>query len=198
MSETWVINENATPFGNIMNEIGYNISFISNEQHFIQIGGNGISLAYNEQIIQSNPVTSGTIITYIKIPPTGDAGIDQAYRTINFENPPTGVAWIDQAYRTVTFETAPTGDLLTWLQANAVKQVSSSKRVLKVNNKILSKAGSGFIGRFITKNQSGEIIHNYEIFPGTQSWEYPVQDGGNLTMTQVFSASQSGSNLTIE
>ena len=30
--------------------------------------------------------------------------------------------WTDQAYRTVTFETAPTGDLLTWLQANAIKQ----------------------------------------------------------------------------
>lgn len=30
--------------------------------------------------------------------------------------------WINQAYRTITFNEAPTGDLLTWLQANAVKQ----------------------------------------------------------------------------
>lgn len=30
--------------------------------------------------------------------------------------------WVDYAYRTITFETAPTGDLLTWLQANGVKQ----------------------------------------------------------------------------
>lgn len=30
--------------------------------------------------------------------------------------------WANQAYRTVTFETPPTGELLTWLQANAVKQ----------------------------------------------------------------------------
>ncbi len=30
--------------------------------------------------------------------------------------------WIQEAYRTVTFETAPSGDLLTWLQANGVKQ----------------------------------------------------------------------------
>lgn len=35
-----------------------------------------------------------------------------------------GSDWTDQAYRTVTFPTAPTGDLLTWLQANAVKQVT--------------------------------------------------------------------------
>lgn len=30
--------------------------------------------------------------------------------------------WSNQAYRTITFATPPTGDLLTWLQANAVKQ----------------------------------------------------------------------------
>jgi hypothetical protein len=30
--------------------------------------------------------------------------------------------WINSAYRTVTFLDPPTGDLLTWLQANAVKQ----------------------------------------------------------------------------
>ena len=36
-----------------------------------------------------------------------------------------GVAWdtwTDQAYRTVTFSEPPTGELLTWLQANGVKQ----------------------------------------------------------------------------
>jgi len=32
--------------------------------------------------------------------------------------------WTNQAYRTVTFETAPTGRLLTWLEANAVKQTA--------------------------------------------------------------------------
>lgn len=35
-------------------------------------------------------------------------------------NPMDG--WINQAYRTITFEEEPTGDLLTWLQANAVQQ----------------------------------------------------------------------------
>lgn len=30
--------------------------------------------------------------------------------------------WISEAYRTITFSTAPAGDLLTWLQANGVKQ----------------------------------------------------------------------------
>lgn len=30
--------------------------------------------------------------------------------------------WTNTAYRTITFATPPTGDLLTWLQANGVKQ----------------------------------------------------------------------------
>lgn len=32
------------------------------------------------------------------------------------------MGWLPTEYFTVTFETAPTGELLTWLQANAVKQ----------------------------------------------------------------------------
>lgn len=38
--------------------------------------------------------------------------------------------WVDEAYRTVIFATAPSGSLLTWLQANAVKQ--ATKAVNKV------------------------------------------------------------------
>ena len=33
--------------------------------------------------------------------------------------------WKNDAYRTLVFDTAPTGDLLTWLQANGVKQGGS-------------------------------------------------------------------------
>ena len=33
-----------------------------------------------------------------------------------------GSGWIDQAYRKLTFDAPPTGALLTWLQANGVKQ----------------------------------------------------------------------------
>lgn len=33
-----------------------------------------------------------------------------------------GAGWINQAYRKLTFDTPPTGALLTWLQANGVKQ----------------------------------------------------------------------------
>lgn len=35
------------------------------------------------------------------------------------------VGWLDQAYRKLIFDTPPTGDLLTWLQANGVKQTAN-------------------------------------------------------------------------
>lgn len=35
-------------------------------------------------------------------------------------------AWTSQAYRKLTFDAPPTGDLLTWLQANGVKQANNT------------------------------------------------------------------------
>ena len=35
-------------------------------------------------------------------------------------------AWTDPGFRKITFSTPPTGDLLTWLEANAVKQASDT------------------------------------------------------------------------
>lgn len=48
-------------------------------------------------------------------------------------------AWTSQAYRKLTFDAPPTGDLLTWLQANGVKQandtaVQPSKDVSIISN----------------------------------------------------------------
>ena len=39
---------------------------------------------------------------------------------------PGYVTYIDKAYRKITFSIPPTGDLLTWLEANAVKQASDT------------------------------------------------------------------------
>lgn len=49
------------------------------------------------------------------------------------------VGWLDPAYRKLIFGTSPTGDLLTWLQANGVKQTANlamqpSKSVSVTNN----------------------------------------------------------------
>lgn len=51
---------------------------------------------------------------------------DQKTQTLRYDGTvvynAAAAQWVDEAYRTVTFATAPSGDLLTWLQANAVKQ----------------------------------------------------------------------------
>ena len=44
------------------------------------------------------------------------------YKAPSYQQVYVSGTWNNQAYRTVIFETAPTGDLLTWLEANAVKQ----------------------------------------------------------------------------
>ena len=54
-----------------------------------------------------------------------------------------GSGWINQAYRKLTFDTPPTGALLTWLQANGVKQpddtaVQDTKAVTITSNGTVS------------------------------------------------------------
>lgn len=93
--ETWVINE--TPDVGFRTYIAETINFISNNVQFKELTIEGFQAMPDYNI---------------------------RYYTDNWNY--TGVydmeSWTDQAYRTVTFETAPTGVLLTWLQANAVKQ----------------------------------------------------------------------------
>ena len=90
--ETWVINDNAA--GELVTT---QISFTSNGQKFTSIGavydGSVFSLQYgNNEIAVFTPGASG------------------------------GYEFYNEAYRKLTFDTPPTGALLTWLQANAVKQ----------------------------------------------------------------------------
>ena len=90
--ETWVIKSSAG--GEFATT---QISFTSNGQKFTSIGANGV----------------GTFIVlhYDNNEVAGyDPGVGGWYE---FDN---------EAYRKLTFDTPPTGDLLTWLQANAVKQ----------------------------------------------------------------------------
>ena len=92
--ETWLINESASALSNIT----FTVDFTSNNTNFDKIqhitGFPMGALYYGNTKVADTDTPTGDIIC----------------------------AWTNQAYRTVTFETAPTGDLLTWLQANAVKQ----------------------------------------------------------------------------
>ena len=92
MSETWIIKDNAS--GEFATT---QIAFTSNGQKFTSIGavydGSVFSLQYgNNEIAIFAPGAS------------------------------SGFEFYNEAYRKLTFDTPPTGALLTWLQANGVKQ----------------------------------------------------------------------------
>lgn len=96
--ETWVINDDATGvFATTQ------ISFTSNGQKYTSIGadydaGSFVILRYDNEEV---------------------AGYDTAAGDLVYE-------FYNEACRKITFDTSPTGALLTWLQANATKQVVDS------------------------------------------------------------------------
>lgn len=92
-NETWVLNDV------ISNEIvlfNDNINFISNGEHFN-------SLSVVEVFPQAYSLRYG------------DVEVAAIFSDDNTN-------WEKQAFRTITFLEPPTGELLTWLQANGVKQ----------------------------------------------------------------------------
>ena len=99
--------------------------------------------------------------------------------------------WINEAFRTVIFETAPTGNLLTWLQANATKQESTSKVSVDLttlpgwsslssgshNITIVAKA-DGF--KDSAPSAAVQVEKSYTIQPGVYKWvDNPVLPGKN-------------------
>ena len=118
MSETWVIKSNAT--GELATT---QIAFTSNGQKFTSIGANDSSGVAMILYYDNNEV----------------AGYDPGF----------GGEWYEfdnEAYRKLTFDTPPTGDLLTWLQANATRQVveylTAETDMIKVANAIRAKSGT--------------------------------------------------------
>ena len=106
MSEIWLLS--AKPNIAVAPTINMNVDFISNGTVFNKIFI-GYSYGYNDD---GAAVYVGNRIKYDDL---------VVLSTVNGE-PKT---FIDEAYRTLIFYTSPTGDLLTWLQANADKQVDT-------------------------------------------------------------------------
>ena len=118
MAETWVINSDATgAFATTQ------ISFTSNGQKFTSIGANDSSGVAMILYYDSYEV----------------AGYDPGTGPYVYE-------FDNEAYRKLTFDTPPTGDLLTWLQANATRQVveylTTETDLIKVANAIRAKSGT--------------------------------------------------------
>ena len=118
MAETWVINSDATgTFATTQ------ISFTSNGHKFTSIGANSDSSFFVILYYDSNEI----------------AGYDPGAGPYEY-------GFDDEAYRKLTFDTPPTGDLLTWLQANATRQVveyiTTDTDLIKVANAIRAKSGT--------------------------------------------------------
>nr|DAO00731.1 MAG TPA: hypothetical protein [Caudoviricetes sp.] len=107
VGETWVINETPQNSG-IVNEgesTNFDLEFRSNNETFATV-----SFWFPDSSL-------GFRINYMM-----DLDEIIVYNDISDTGAPTH-AWTNEAYRTIIFSasTPPTGDLLTWLQANAVK-----------------------------------------------------------------------------
>ena len=104
-SETWVLN-----LSGFLTSTFTGISFVSNGETFSSIakGGKGPMkfLKYDNTNVCGATPYSG----------------DDDVPGIAWES----AMWVNTAYRKLTFSTPPSGDLLTWLEANAVKQANDT------------------------------------------------------------------------
>ena len=144
--ETWVIKSDASgTFATTQ------ISFTSNGQKFTSIGaeysaGSFIILRYDNNEVAGYDIAGG-------------GGVYE------FDN---------EAYRKLTFDTPPTGDLLTWLQANATRQVvveylTTDTDLIKVANAIRAKSGTtaklSFPDGFVQAIGGEEYDGDYKVTP---------------------------------
>lgn len=95
MAETWVLNSTIT-----LPSSTFSGTFTSNGTSFTRI-----EQSYGHNI-------SDPLLVY-----SASSGMSSISTTVYRMG-----SWVNEAYRTLVFDTAPSGALLTWLQANGVKQ----------------------------------------------------------------------------
>lgn len=95
--------------------------------------------------------------------------------------------WIDEKYRKITFATPPTGDLLTWLQANGVKQQPTyTFKHWKKSNVVVNRT---LVGEKYYYFKPYTILGLYKITTtltncaGATSNATKIQENGGLTLT---------------
>ena len=110
-----------------------------------------------------------------------------------------GTSWVNEAYRTVTFNTAPTGDLLTWLQANAVKVVEIPVESIEIDwsgGKMLLGSTRRIFAIVSPPNATDEVIYYSD-----NEAVATVSDSGLITAvgvgTATITASAGGKSDTV-
>ena len=169
-TETWVLNKVLL---NLITEEIFNVNFTSNGQSYARL------MIYI-------PEPSQRIIMY------GETSVYMSDLD----------GWTNEAYRTIVLDSPATGDLLTWLTADGVKQTPSTPR-LSVDLTTLPGWSSLSTGSHnITIVAKADGYRDSEPSVGVSvekiTWENPTQDGDILTITQVYTSIQSGSDLSIE
>lgn len=95
-SETWVLNSHGS-----LGDVFTGIAFVSNGKTFSSIGD-----------------SRAGFVNYLAYDSTNVCTADVGQGGISWQDN----GWVNEAYRKITFSVPPSGDLLTWLEANAVKQ----------------------------------------------------------------------------
>ena len=168
MSEIWLLS--AKPNIAVPSFINMNVDFISNGTVFHKIYI-GYSYGYNDD---GAVVYVGNRIKYDDL---------VVLSTVNGE-PKT---FTDEAYRTLIFYTSPTGDLLTWLQANADKQVDTEyltrkSELTSVADAIREKSGQ--TGQLIYPDGFASAVAGIKKAPTTPYMEaeyIAVEKGGSTS-----------------
>lgn len=166
MAETWVLNATISFPSSALNG-----AFTSNGTSFTGIAtrysGSGISrevLVYNAS---TGPAHNSTIV---------------------FRNE----SWVNEAYRTLVFDSSPTGNLLTWLQANGVKQ-SDPEPETPTNSCMVDGTVYGIKTGQTLVNGTAQTIYNgrtlvagagYDIVLSSSSFTVTIEGNGEEDLTQ--------------
>lgn len=147
MSEKWIIKSDA-PVTNL-DGFEFHANFTSSHTEFVTLRGKRTRRYAPNNI---------DIYDYLSLHYINSAGDDLTVApstVVKINNSVVHNQWpfITEAYRVLTFDTAPTGDLLTWLQANAEKQVDTEyltrkSELTSIADAIRAKSG-----------QTGQLIY---------------------------------------
>lgn len=116
----------------------------------------------------------------------------------------TNWTWADSAYRTLVFDSSPTGDLLTWLQANGVKQ-SDPEPETPTNSCMVDGTVYGIKTGTALVNGTARTIYNgrtlvagagYDIVLSSSEFTVTITGTGTLGQLIVASVGINGTTYT--
>lgn len=106
----------------------------------------------------------------------------------------TNWTWTNSAYRTLVFDTSPTGDLLTWLQANGVKQ-SDPEPETPANSCLVDGTVYGIKTGTALVNGTARTIYNGRTLVAGAGYDIVLSSSG-FTVTITGSGAPASENIS--